>query len=402
MTKKKFNPAQQIQDFQVFGEFGEVNPSISDASTFTFLSTAMMNKMFESEIEGCFLYARHFNPSNKYLSRALAAMEDTQSAHVTASGMAAIACTILQLCQSGDEIVSDRTIYGGTYAFFKNYLPRLGIKVKFVKISDHAMVARAVTKKTKLIYCESISNPLLSVADIPVLAEIARKKRVKLVVDNTFSPLILSPVRHGADIVVHSLTKYINGTSDCVAGAVCASDEFIKSLLDVNQGTCMLLGPALDSLRAASILKNMHSLHIRMQKHCQNAAFIAAGLKELGLKVYYPGFKNHLQHAVFERQKCPDYGFGGMVVLDVGTAQKASRVMEIMQNKKAGYLAVSLGFYKTLFSAPGSSTSSEIAAAEQKRIGISPGMIRMSVGIDQDINESFARMRASLKEARIL
>ncbi|MCC7094416.1 MAG: aminotransferase class I/II-fold pyridoxal phosphate-dependent enzyme, partial [Ignavibacteriaceae bacterium] len=168
-----FDPSNEIQDYLVFGEYGDVNPSITDSSTFTFLSPEKMKELFEQEVEGCFLYSRHWNPTNKYLADALARLEDSEAALVTGSGMAAIVCSILQVCSSGDEIISSRTIYGGTYAFLKNLLPRFGINVKFVNTQDLETVKKAITKKTKIIYCEAISNPLLEIADIPKLSEIA-------------------------------------------------------------------------------------------------------------------------------------------------------------------------------------------------------------------------------------
>ena len=161
------DPASKIQDYLVFGEFGDVNPSITDSSTYTFMDPGTMKELFEHEIEGCFLYSRHWNPSDCYLSRALAAMEDTPSAHATASGMSAIACAVMNLCSAGDEIVSARTVYGGTYALFKHLLPRFGVTTQFVDMDDLDQVRAAVTPKSKVIYTESLSNPLLSVADLP-------------------------------------------------------------------------------------------------------------------------------------------------------------------------------------------------------------------------------------------
>ncbi|MCS6884212.1 MAG: aminotransferase class I/II-fold pyridoxal phosphate-dependent enzyme [Acidobacteriota bacterium] len=397
-----YDPSSKIQDYQVFGEFGDVNPSITDSSTYTFLNPATMKEIFTHEIEGCFLYSRHWNPINKYLSRALAALEDTEMAQVTASGMAAISATILQLCQQGDEIVSSHTIYGGTYALFKNFLPRLGIKVNFVHTASKDEVEAAINERTRVIYCESISNPLLEVADIPTLAEIAHRHSIKLVVDNTFSPMILSPARLGADIVIHSLTKFINGTSDCVAGCICASEEFIHRLTDVNSGACMLLGPVLDSLRSASILKNLHSLHIRMQKHSANALYLARRFSELGIKTHYPGLETHKDYALITRLMNEGFGYGGMLVIDVGDEATADRLMQKMQEEKVGYLAVSLGYFKTLFSPPGNSTSSEIPKEEQREMGISSGMIRLSVGLDNDIERTYRRIYHCLETLGII
>ena len=204
-----FKPANNIQDLQYFGEFGGVNPSISDSSTYTFLSAKTMFDTFEGNADGCYLYSRHSSPSNLYLGEALAAMEGTETANVSASGMGAITPVLMQLCSAGDHIVSSRTIYGGSYAFLKNFLPRFAIETSFVDITKLEVVEAAITKKTRVLYCESVSNPLLEIADIKGLAALAKKYNLKLVVDNTFSPLSISPAVLGADVVIHSLTKFI-------------------------------------------------------------------------------------------------------------------------------------------------------------------------------------------------
>ena len=398
----KFDPSKKITDYLVFGEFGDVNPSITDSSTFTFMNTEKMEEVFDHEIEGCFLYSRHWNPINKYLSGVLALMEDTESAQVTASGMGAINCTVMQICNMGDEIISSHTIYGGTYALFKNFLPKFGIKVNFVDITNLEAVKKAITNKTKIIYCETISNPLLEIADIPELSKIAKEKGIKLVIDNTFSPMIVTPYRLGADIVIHSMTKYINGTSDCVAGCICSSHDFISELNDINAGASMLLGPVLDSYRAASILKNLHSLHIRMQRHSSNALYLAERFENLRLKVYYPGLKRNKGHELLKSMMNEGFGFSGMMALDLGDYDKANRLMEMMQEEKVGYLAVSLGYFKTLFSSPGHSTSSEIPEEEQKQMGLGQGMVRFSVGLDNDINSSFERIKKCLLKLEVI
>jgi len=397
-----FDAANNIQDLQYFGEFGGVNPSISDSSTYTFLSAKTMFDTFEENTEGCYLYSRHSTPSNLYLSEALAKMEGTESANVTASGMGAITSTLLQLCKSGDHIISSRTIYGGTYAFMKNFLPDFQVKTSFVDITDLEMVEKSITEKTKVIFCETVSNPLLEIADLRELSKIAKKYNLKLIVDNTFSPLSISPQILGTDITIHSLTKFINGSSDAVAGVVCASSQFINDLKDVNSGACMLLGPTLDSLRASSILKNLRTLHIRMKKHSENAQYLAEQFENDGLTVKYPGLKSHKQHELFKSMMNKEYGFGGLMTLDVKTTEKANELMELMQKENLGYLAVSLGFYKTLFSCSGSSTSSEIPEEEQKEMGLSPGLIRMSIGLDHDIKRTYEKMKWCMKEVGIL
>ncbi|MFV8271519.1 aminotransferase class I/II-fold pyridoxal phosphate-dependent enzyme [Flavobacterium sp. GT2N3] len=399
---KKFNPADQIQDLQYFGEFGGVNPSISDSSTYTFLSAKTMFDTFEGNMEGCYLYSRHSSPSNLYLDKALAAMEGTEAANVSASGMGAITPTLLQLCGSGDHIVSSRTIYGGTYAFLKNFTPRLGINTTFVDITKLDVVEAAVTVKTKVLYCETVSNPLLEVADIAGLAKIAKRHNLKLVVDNTFSPLSVSPAKLGADIVIHSLTKYINGSSDTVAGVTCASQEFIDSLKNVNSGASMLLGPTMDSLRSASVMKNLRTLHIRMKQHSQNASYLAERFENDGVKTVYPGLKSHPSHELYSSMINHEFGFGGMMTIDVGTLEKANTLMELMQSRNLGYLAVSLGFYKSLFSAPGTSTSSEIPIEEQMEMGLTDGLIRFSIGLDNDIEKTYQMMKNCMIELNVL
>ena len=395
-------PADSIQDLQYFGEFGGINPSISDASTYTFLSAKTMFDTFEGNADGCYLYSRHSSPSNLYLGEALAAMEGTETSNVSASGMGAITSIIMQLCSAGDHVISSRTIYGGTYAFLKNFAPKLNIQTSFVDIRSLEAIEAAITKNSKILYCEAVSNPLLEVANIAALSKIAKKYKLQLVVDNTFSPLSISPKQLGADIVIHSLTKFINGASDAIGGVVCGSQECIDNLRNVNDGAAMLFGATMDSLRAASILKNLRTLHIRIKQHSANALYLAQKFESLGLKTVYPGLASHPSHQVFKAQMNAEFGFGGMLTIDVGNLKNANALMELMQNENLGYLAVSLGFYKTLFSAPGTSTSSEIPEEEQKMMGLSEGLIRFSVGLDNDIERTYKAMLKCMQSIGII
>ncbi|MBW3521887.1 aminotransferase class I/II-fold pyridoxal phosphate-dependent enzyme [Chryseobacterium sp. NKUCC03_KSP] len=397
-----FNAANEIQDLQYFGEFGGVNPSISDSSTYTFLSAKTMFDTFEGNAEGCYLYSRHSSPMNLYLSEALAKMENTEAANVTASGMGAITSVLMQVCKSGDHIISSRTIYGGTYAFMKNFLPPFQIETSFVDINNFESIENAINENTKIIYCESVSNPLLEVADLRKLSEICKRHNLKLIVDNTFSPLTISPTLLGADIVIHSLTKFINGSSDTVGGVYCGGQEFINDTKNVNNGACMLLGPTMDSFRSASILKNLRTLHIRMKQHSHNALFLAERFEEDGLKVSYPGLKSHKDHELMKSMMHEEFGFGGLLTLDAGTTDKANELMEMMQQENLGYLAVSLGFYKTLFSCSGSSTSSEIPEEEREAMGISDGLIRFSIGLDHDIERTYEKMKECMLKTGVL
>ncbi len=393
-----FNPAKAIQDLKQFGEFGGVNPSITDSSTYTFLEGETMEDTFHGQMEGCFLYSRHWNPSNKYLADALAAMENTESAWITASGMAAITCALLQLCQSGDHIITSVTTYGGTYAFLKNWLPKYNIDVSFVNITNLEQVKKAMRPNTKVIYTESVTNPLLQVSNIPELKEIAESGGAKLMVDNTFTPMILSPARLGADLVVYSMTKFINGKNDCVAGAICGSNEFVAQLSDVNDGTAMLLGPVLDPLRSSSILKNLNTLHIRMKQHSRNAMYLAEKMEEYELKINYPGLQKHPQHKLHTKLMNPGFGYGGMLAIDFETEKKANSIMQKMQEAGVGYLAVSLGYFRTLFSNSGKSTSSEVPLDVQKEMGLSEGLVRFSVGLDSDIEDTFRTIIKCIEE----
>jgi methionine-gamma-lyase len=399
---KYYDPANKVQDLRQFGEFGGVNPSITDSSTYTFLKAETMEGTFQGETQGCFLYSRHWNPSNRYLAEAMAALEGTEEAWVTASGMAAITCAIFQLCSAGDHIITSVTTYGGTFAFLKNYLPKFKIEVSFVNISDLDSVKAAIRPNTKLIYTESLTNPLLQVSDMPALSRMAHERGVLLMVDNTFSPMILSPKALGVDIVVYSMTKFINGKNDCVAGAICGTRDFINSLSDVNSGTAMLLGPVLDPLRSSSILKNLNTLHIRMKQHSKNGMYIAQKFQELGMKVIYPGLPSHPQHELMRSMMNEEFGFGGILSIDVGTHAIANELMQEWQAADAGYLAVSLGYFKTLFSASGTSTSSEIPIDVQKEMGLSQGLIRMSIGLDNDIERSFGRFLECMKKLRLV
>ena len=254
--------------------------------------------------------------------------------------------------------------------------------------------------KAKVLYTETMNNPLLRIANVPELSKIAHAAGAKLLVDNTFTPMIFSPYRLGADVVIYSMTKFINGKNDCVAGAICGSADYINSLIDVNNGTAMLLGPTLDPMRSTSILKNLSTLHIRMKQHGANAMYLAKRFKEVNLKYNYPGLPEHPDYKLFTSMMNEGYGFGGMISIDMGTAKKASAIMERMQELGVGYLAVSLGYFKTLFSNSGKSTSSEVPEEIQKEMGMSEGLIRFSVGLDNDIENTFNLIKQAIEETK--
>ncbi|MEK6555371.1 MAG: aminotransferase class I/II-fold pyridoxal phosphate-dependent enzyme, partial [Bdellovibrionota bacterium] len=340
------------------------------------------------------LYSRHSNPTVDMFSQKLAALEGMEAAVGVASGMAAINCTIRQAMPQGGHIIASKTIYGGTYALMKNILPQSGITVTFVDTNDLKAVEAAVTQNTKMIYAETMSNPMLRIADLPSLKKICVKRGLKLVVDNTFTPLIVRPAQFGADIVVYSCTKYISGASDMMAGAVVASREFINQLIDINFGMIMLTGPAMDPRVAHELYLRMDHLPVRMAAHSKAAAYFVNRIVEEKIPMSYPGLKDHPDHKVFSEMMNAEFGFGGMVVLDCKTVERAARLAKTLQDEKFGLYAVSLGFSRTLISCPAVSTSSEIPVNEQESMGLSPGLLRLSIGFtgnDQIMADRFLK-----------
>ncbi len=401
---KSYNPELAlIKVRREFGEHGGVTPSISRSATFTVMHPNTMPEIFSGlkgpEQGGYFLYSRHFNPTVDILSRYLAAMEGTESAICTASGMSAISCTIMQICKSGDHIVASECIYGGTHAFFESLLPQMNITTTFVDITDLSAVTRAIESNTKIIYTETMGNPTLRIADIPALSREAHEREIKLVVDNTFSPLIFTPKILGADVVVYSLTKYINGASDLIAGAVCADKSFILDLMDLHTGRVMLLGPTMDPRVAFDVLQRIPHLPIRMREHSRRGAAMAQMLKSMNINVIYPGLPDHPQYEKANSLGNEGYGLGGILALDCGTREKAEELMDVLQNEEFfGMIAVSLGYYDTLISCSGSSTSSEIDSEDQKKMGLSPGLLRIALGYTGDLDTRLEQMKRAVEK----
>jgi methionine-gamma-lyase len=377
---KEHNFIQALRDIQHFGEEGGVVPVIDVAATSTFLHPKDMERVFDGELQGCYLYSRHSNPTVNMFGKKLAAMDGAEAGLGVASGMAAINCTMEQICCSGDHIIASDTIYGGTYALFAHLFSKKGIEVDFVDISNLDEVKNHIKPNTKSIYVETVSNPMLAVADIPALKKVAQAANATLVVDNTFMPTIVSPIKLGADIVIYSCTKYISGASDLIAGAILGSDEFIQQLLDINEGQVMLTGPVLDPRIAHELYMRLDHLPIRMKAHSEVAYNFAMALDKKGLKPIYPGLESHNTHSLLLSQQNTGAGFGGMVALDLGSLEKARALAEALQNEKFGLFAVSLGFSRTLVSIPAASTSSEIPEEDRKKLGLSEGMVRLSMG----------------------
>jgi len=405
---KKFDPEQAVTEARrEFGEHGGVTPSIERSSTFTVMEPGVMPEIFSGkrgpDRGGCYLYSRHFNPTVDVLDRYLAAMEGTEFAVCTASGMSAIVCSLLQLCQQGDHIVASNMVYGGTHALLKELLPQMGMATTFVRPDGTESFERAIRPNTRVIYVETVGNPTLPVADIPALGSLARARGITLVVDNTFTPMIVSPARLGAHVVVYSMTKFINGASDMIAGCICCSRDFGHALYDLHTGRVMLLGPTIDPRMAFDIIQRLPHLGLRMREHSRRALAIAERLSALGVKVIYPGLPSHPQHELFKTMANEDYGFGGMLAIDCQTAKRAEQLLSVLQNQeKFGLIAVSLGYFDTLMSCSSSSTSSEISAEEQSQIGLSPGLVRLSVGYTGALEARLEQVERAVRQVGLV
>jgi methionine-gamma-lyase len=399
-----YNPEQALcETRREFGEHGGVTPSISRSSTFTVMDPEIMPEIFGGvrtpENGGCFLYSRHFNPTVDILARYLAAMEGTEHAVCTSSGMSAISCTLLQLCKNGDHIVASEIIYGGTHALLSDLLPQFGITTTFVDPTDTQTFRKAITPNTRVLFTETFGNPTLKIADIPSIAKEARANGLTLVVDNTFTPMVVSPAQLGADVVVYSMTKYVNGASDLVAGAICTSKQMVYELMNLHTGRAMLLGPTMDPRMAYDIIQRLPHLAIRMREHSRRALAICKRLKEINVAVTYPGLESFTQHALATDLINKGYGYGGMFTIDCGTRERADILLDTLQNKEDfGYIAVSLGYFDTLMSCSGATTSSEICQEAQRKMGLSPGLVRFSVGYTGSLEMRIEQIERAVKE----
>jgi methionine-gamma-lyase len=385
-----------------FGEHGGVNVSIEPSTTFTVLDPATMPAIFQGQINhdqgGCYLYGRHFNPTVVSLGKQLAAIEGGEAGYATASGMSAISCTLLQYLDSGDHVVASNTLYGGTYALLQTFMPKkANVTTSFVDSSNLDAVEAAMTPKTKVLYVEAVSNPMLRIADVPRLAEIAHKHGAILVVDGTFAPLMITAIPLGADVVVHSITKFINGASDIIAGAIIGPATLQGELMDLHCGALMLTGPTMDPRMAYEISARLPHLGLRMAEHARRAQFYAEKMSERNLRVIYPGLPEHPDHQLLQSLMNPGFGFGGILCLDLGDAERAEAFMAHLQNENHfGLLAVSLGYHDTLMTRPAASTSSEMSLEALTEAGILPGLVRMSVGYTGTLKERWSQLESAL------
>jgi methionine-gamma-lyase len=354
---------------------GAISPPIYQTSTFAFRDADHGARLFKQEEDG-YIYTRLGNPTIDLLAGKIALLESAESGLVFASGMAAIFSVIVSLIKSGDHMVSDDTIYGGSFALFKNTLPGLGIEVTFTDASNIDRLTSAIKGNTRLVFIETPANPTLKIIDIGRSAEASHTRGIPLCVDNTFAtPYLQRPLESGADIVVHSATKYFGGHGDIIGGVAVGKNDFIKELWTRTKD----IGASMSPFNAWLVLRGLKTLAVRMDRHCRNAGEIAEylGKHEKIERVYYPGLPDHPGHDVAKKQMSQ---FGGMLGFDVKGGKEAGKIL--MNSVKLCILAVSLGDVDTLIEHPASMTHTAYSDEELRDCGISPGYVRLSVGLE--------------------
>lgn len=356
---------------------GALSTPIFQTSTFVFDSAEQGAARFALEESG-YIYTRLGNPTTDALEKKLAVLERGEAGLATASGISAITTTLLTLCQQGDHIVSASAIYGCTHAFLSHSMPKFGINVSFVDSANPEEIRAAMRPETKVVYIETPANPTLSLVDIETVAGIAHQQGAVLVVDNTFmSPYCQQPLQLGADIVVHSVTKYINGHGDVIGGIIVGKQEFIDQARFV--GLKDITGGCMSPFNAWLTLRGVKTLGIRMERHCENAMKIARFLEGHPsiTHVYYPGLSSHPQYELGQRQMSLP---GGIISFEIAGGLEAGRRM--INSVELCLLAVSLGDTETLIQHPASMTHSPVAPEERLKAGITDGLIRLSVGLE--------------------
>lgn len=371
-------------------EFGSLGLPIYQTSTFIFDSAEQGGRRFALE-EGGYIYSRLGNPTNNALEEKLAKLEGAESAVSTSSGMGAITSSIWPFIKAGDHILACKTLYGCTFAFL-NEIKKFNVDVEFIDMTDLENVERSLKENTKIVYLETPANPTLDIVDIEEIAKMAKEnnKESLVIVDNTFAtPYLQNPLKLGADIVVHSATKYLNGHGDVVAGFSAGSKDLMTQVRLVGQKD--FTGSVLSAHDAFLIYRGMKTLEIRMKKHIENAKKVVEALvKNKNVeKVYYPGLEEFKNHEVAKKQM-KDYG--AMVSFEVKGGIEAGR--RVMNSVKLASLAVSLGDSETLIEHPATMTHSTYTEEDLKEAGIAPGLIRLSVGLEdaidiiEDINQA--------------
>lgn len=335
-------------------------------------------------------YARLTNPTRDALEESLRSLEGGKSAHVFGSGMAAITA-MLTMMKTGDHVVCSDNVYGGTQRVFDKVLANYGLTFTYIDTSVAKDVAAAIRPETKLVHIETPTNPMMAITDIRAVADICHAKGVELSVDNTFlSPYLQSPIELGADIVMHSTTKFLNGHSDGLGGVlVCTTDEQAERFRFVQKCTGGILSP----FESYLLLRGVKTLAVRMKQHDENGRAVAeflAGHRAVK-KVFYPGLKDHPQHELAKRQQ---RGFGSMISIELGSFERAN---EFARRLKLGYLAESLGGVETLICHPATMTHAAVGAEGRAKLGITDGLMRISVGIE-DVEDIIRDLDQALAE----
>jgi cystathionine beta-lyase/cystathionine gamma-synthase len=356
-------------------EHGSVNTPIYQTSTFFFPTED--ERTWEGKVpDGTYIYSRYGNPTIAAAEKKLASLECGESGVLFSSGMAAITSTVLSIVGKGDHIVTIEDLYGGTYAFMRHELPRLGVEVTMVGSADLEAMEGAIRPETKLLYIESPTNPLLRINDIERVARLGKEHGILTMIDNTFAtPINQNPLAAGMDLAVHSCTKYLNGHSDLVAGAVIGSRKVLEGV-DAKRKQ---YGGALDPMGAYLLIRGMKTLDVRMQRHNENATAIAKFLEGRNdvRRVYYPGLPSHPQHSLAAKQM---RGFSGMVSFEVRGGRKEAEAA--LRSFRLIKRATSLGGVDSLVSMPLNSSHSLLSPEERAEAGIRDSLIRLSVGIE--------------------
>ncbi|MEM5501360.1 methionine gamma-lyase [Ahrensia kielensis] len=381
-NNKDFSTRAIHHGYDAQSEHGALNPPIYMSSTFTFESAEAGGAMFAGEKEGHF-YSRISNPTLDHLEQRIANLEGAEAGLCTASGMGAITSTLWSFLAAGDEIIIDKTLYGCTFAFMTHGLPRFGVNVKLVDMTTPANLADAISDKTKLVYFETPANPNNRLVDIAAISEIAHSVGAKVIVDNTYAtPVITRPIEHGADIVLHSATKFLSGHGDVVAGLIVGSLEDMTQIRLV--GLKDMTGAVMSPLTAMLLLRGIKTLELRVERHCQTAFKVAQILEAhpAVLNVFYPGLKSFPQHELACKQMS---NFGGMIPFEVKGGKAAG--IAVMNRLNLIQRAVSLGDAESLIQHPASMTHSTYTPEERAEHGIAEGLVRLSVGLEgaQDI-----------------
>lgn len=376
-----------IRAGQVRTAEGEHCEPVFTTSSYVFASAAEAAARFSDEQPGN-IYSRFTNPTVRTFEQRLAAMEGAESGVATASGMSAILSTCLGLLESGDHIVSSRSIFGSTTMLFTNFLAKLGIETSFVNLTDFDDWAAAIRPETRLMFMETPSNPLTELADISQLAELAHQNDILLVVDNCFcTPALQQPIGLGADIVIHSATKFLDGQGRCVGGAVVGPKALVGEKVF---GFLRTAGPSMSPFNAWVFLKGLETLSLRMKAHSANALKLAQWLEQQSMvkRVFYPGLESHGQHELARRQQS---GFGGLLSFELKGGKQAG--WKLIDATRLISITANLGDTKSTITHPASTTHNRLTPEQREQAGIADGLIRIAVGLEDiaDLKKDLAR-----------